>query len=313
MPLLRSEDAGRSIPNIWHGPTGAWRWPFDAEYVHWAMGLVAFALLGTALFWVVPLAAWALLLDVGLTRWLLGRLDNDAVARWTRTTPQNARRRGFRILLGLLMLFEAAIVTRPVVWLLPQPLWLSIISALAGAVVFVRRYRRWVDGNRPLAYWIATFRALAHGPRARRPASAVAFGAEPQINSVPLDDDLADFLATVNATDPKEVRVIIAHPRTAPVEAMLWDSRTGQPETCEHVLAWLADREIDHTVLGTDYREGLGGRKRVRVRVMARGQHLIDGRVVTLVPDANAPLPYPVTIRILAPAEFARLYEEVTA
>lgn len=314
MPTLRSEDAGRNLRSPWLGPTNAWRWWFDMEYTHWAVGVLAFMVFGTLFSWVLPAAVpvgfgvWA------YTRWAVGRQRSATLARLVHSEPAQAPRRARRILVVVLGLILVGLAPSWRAWALPMPLLVSIAAALCASIAFVRAARPWIDGNRPVAYWWRTMKAIANGARPARAAVEIRPAGSPAVNSTPLDDDLADFLAAGLAVDPKEIHVKIARQRTVPVEVMLWDSRTGDPETCEHVISWLKAKEVAHTVLGVDYREGLTGRYRIRVRVRLDNrdgeQNLIDGTVLVLSPHENGG---PDRVTQMPPAEFARLYEEVPA
>lgn len=311
-PVQRAEDPARNLHSVWLGPTNAWRWPFDATYTEWGIGFAMFPLAFVSLWLVLPLGALMALGSLASGRGLAHRVDKNLLARWTRTTPENARRRGSRALSALVLLLAIALVPNPATWALPMSWWAAVPGALYVAARLVKMARPWIDGNRPVTYWLHTLRGVATGPRARREPLAVGFGDEPQINDVVLDDAMADFLALLQQIDPKEVRVPLFRRKMPVVEAATFDSSTGQESTCGAVVAWLRDRGIQVDVVSLDRREVLyddGSTALVPCNVVIRvaGVEVGDGTVITLTREKTPRVEF-VTVR-----DFNRDYERVEA
>lgn len=286
-PVQRAEDPARNLHSVWLGPTNAWRWPFDATYTEWGIGFAVFPLAFGALWLVLPLGVLMILGSLALGRGMAGRIDRDLLARATWTDRANARRRGGRVLTGMAFVLLLALFPAPATWLLPMSWWLAAPGAVYVAFRTVRSARPWVDGNRPVTYWLATLRGIARGPRRRREPLALAFGDDPEINDTPLDDGLLDFLARVAEIDPKEVRVTKYRERTPVVEAATFDSSTGREATCGAVVAWLRSRGVEVKVLRLSRQEIVdrdGSTLIVPFDVVldVAGTEVTDGTVITL-------------------------------
>lgn len=306
MATLRSEDPARNLHSPWLGPTNAWRWWFDATYTEWGVGAGAWMVLGTLLYWAVPAGLVLAVIAVWAARVLASRFRADYLAHVLRTSPQNGPQRARRVLAATFLLFAVAILPRPRAWLLPLPLLLAAAAAAVLAVLTVRAARPFLDGNRPLTYWWRLLRSLSRGPRAQRAVASLAWTRPPAINDDNLDDDVAQIWAVVNATDPEDITVIRYRARQEH-EAMLFDSRTGQPQECEHVLAWLRERGLEVAIVSV--RQWMVGNRIVSrtVTVKAAGQVLRDGQVIVLAQGDPRPV-----LRALSPADFARSYVEVS-
>lgn len=314
MPIQRAEDAGRNLRNIWHGPTNAWRWPFDATYTEWGVGIAAFLGATVVLWWVVPLGIGMAFCSYALARTAAGRIHKDTLAAWFRTEPARAPRRARRVFTAGLLLFVLMFVSDPSTWLLPAPWWLGIPMGLLVAVRTVRAARPYIDSNRPVGYWISTLLGIARRPaRARREATVIEFAAGPTMSGQTLDDEVLDFLSDVAAIDPKEVTVPMYRERTAAVEALLWDSRTGRRETCENVVAALKARGVPVEIPQVTRRE----------RRLAGGEYVYERESVvlriagTLVPDDTVILLRPTeeaheVTGFVPRQEFGRRFEMVT-
>jgi hypothetical protein len=312
MPIQRSEDPARNLHAIWHGPTNAWRWPFDATYTEWSVAAATFVASAIILWWAAPLGLVFVLLALGIGRMFARRIDRGTLARVLRTDPKDAegtRRRTRRVATGAALLMVLAAVPNPTAWLLPSPWWLALPGALYVAVRVVRWARPWIDGNRPVPYWISTLRAIPRRPaRLQRDPAVIGFAGVPTVPDQPLDDAVLDFLSDVALIDPEEVNVPLYRERTPTVEAMLWDSTTGRVETCENIIAVLRAREIPHRIPQVVRREvrqpgGTYVSVRERVALEVDGTPVPDGTVITL--DAER------RVAFVARTEFSRRFEMV--
>jgi hypothetical protein len=312
-PVQRSEDPARNLDSQWLGPSGAWRWWFDATYVEWAAGLVLSIVIGVAYLFVVPAGLLIGLLVRAFAYWLAKGMPISTLMRLTRGTRETARRRAWRGFTVACAAMVALIWPNPMGWLHHLPWWAVPVAAVMSAALVVRRGRPHVDGNRPIAYWVATLRRVAGGPRPRRTPISIT----PTVRvDIVLDDQITeamsvlDFNTAVAAINPKEIVVTEYRRKSPPFEAMLWDSTTQNPATCEHVVAWLRSRGVEVQIEKTEYYtfdDQSTRRKRVVATVpapnLATGRlSLQDGHVV-LLEDGR--------VTLATRKEFAEHYEAV--
>lgn len=159
-----ADDPASQIPKVWLGPTNSWRWPWDWTYQEWALAVVSFAVGGTLLTWVLPagaVAAGAALL---------------AARHASRTLAPESPRRWFWTVLGTATLLLAMISPNPSTWI--GPIWLPLALLLSPGIPWwtVRTFGRYVDWNRPIAWWIKVPGQVARGPREIAPAELDASG-----------------------------------------------------------------------------------------------------------------------------------------
>lgn len=149
-----ADDPGVKIRAPWLGPAGGWRWPWDASYSSWALWGGATVVGGALLHFAIPAG---LIIGGGaysLSRYVAGLLAPERTAL--------VRRGLFSVLLVLLALS----VPYWRVWAFPMSFWAALLVAPAVGVWVVRRYGKFVDANRPIAYWLTVPGAAARGPRA---------------------------------------------------------------------------------------------------------------------------------------------------
>lgn len=286
-PVQRSEDPARNLHSIWLGPTNAWRWWFDATYTEWAIGLFAFIASFIVLWWVLPTAALIVLGAAAWGRWASNAADPVRLARWLLCEPSAARRRARWVFGGLFVAFAVVIAPSPALWLLPLP-W---FAALPGAIYLagprtVKRIRPYVDGNRPIGYWLATLKAVATGPRRiRQPLADLVVDIQVVDGmSGPLADfaDLTAVLAFNNSLPDRSEFIVLTYQQKTPVvEAMLFDSTRQDTRTCENVVVWMRSHGINVVVERID-RDASG--VMIKAKIRAAGVPLINGYVITLNP-----------------------------
>lgn len=283
----RSEDPARNLRGVWLGPTGAWRWPFDATYTEWAIGVLVYVATLIALWFALPSGVLMVAFCVFSARWMSDRMDRHMLARWTWTTPDASRRRARRILTTVNLLFAVLLFPYPAAWLLPFSVWAAAPLALVSAVLFVRAARPWIDGNRPVGYWLAALWGIARGPRARRQPMVLAFEGAPQVPDQPLDDALAEFMAAVAALKEEEIDVMFARRRTPVVEAMVFDAGNH-----EKVVQWLQRKGFQVRVLDVRRRvirgtEGGEYTTPVSARIQVGPLPVENGQVVVVIDNAD--------------------------
>lgn len=307
--MQRSEDPARHLRSVWLGPTGAWRWPFDATYTEWAIGLVAHLFLMAVLWFVLPFGVLMIGGSMLAAGWTSRRMDRRTLARWTFTEPDRARRRAYRVLLGVNVALVLLLFPNPMTWILPLPLLAAGCCALVSAILLVRAARPWIDGNRPVSYWVSAFWSIARGPRPRRDPVVFGFTGGPQVPDQLLDDDLMEFLAAVAAVTEEEIQVRFFKRRVPTVEAMHFCQ--GQHE---HVVRWLRGKGLPVRVLDVTRREvrGTNGGLYV-IPLSARIQigelpPVEDDQWVVLSSNRADPV---IMIDVIDPGDFERDFEEV--
>jgi hypothetical protein len=307
-PVQRSTDPARNLLSIWLGPTNGWRWPFDATYTEWGIGFLAFWVYALLVWRVAPVAVLVALAGLRFGRWAAERITLDRLARITFSRPAAARRRGRYLFAALVALMAFLLVPSPLAWLLPSPWWLAPPVALTAAVLTTRRIRPFVDGNRPVPYWLATLTDIVtHRPRAQRAPFAVEI--VPLLTPVAedgVDQRLIEWTMAALAVDPKEIIVLQYRERRPVVEAMLFDS-TARDERCgEHVVAWLRDRGVSVTVTGVTYArdETRGVDVLTRAFVLANGAPLLDDTIVVFDRTLG-------TVECVSRRDFAARYEQM--
>jgi hypothetical protein len=243
--VQRSDDSGRNLRGVWLGPENAFRWPFDATYTEWFMGFVMVAPAFVVLWLVIPFG-----LVVGFLGWLVAGwiahngnvgFGSARVRRWT----------WIAVILALAGLLFPNLMT----WALPMPWWLAVPSAVAAAVIAVRAARPYLDGNRPLAYWINTLSNIASGPRPVRPVAVITPEGFATIDGhdTELSDDLWRFMNAINNADPTEAPVRNYRQRSPEVEAVYWDIGSGDENTGHNILAWLRSKGLEVKVSNVVY------------------------------------------------------------
>lgn len=241
----RSDDAGRNLRGVWLGPEGAIRWWFDATYKEWLVGGAAFFPAFIVFWLVLPLGVLVFVWCAWFARFLA------RYASWKRFSATT----NYRAYYGLTLVFCVAVAPYPMVWLLPLPWWVAAPSAVAASVFIVRAARPYLDGNRPISYWITTLQNIASGPRPLRPIAEITPEGFMIIDGhdTELGDDLWRFMLAVNNADPEEVTVRRYRQRSPEVEAVLWDIGSGDEKTGHLIIAWLRQRGHEVTVSNVVY------------------------------------------------------------
>lgn len=234
--MQRSDDSGRNLRGVWLGPENAFRWWFDATYTEWLMGFTM-VFPAFVVFWLVaPFGAL-----IGALAWLasgwIARNGNFGIGstktrRWTWTA----------VTIALVALLFPSLMT----WFLPMTWWLALPSAVAASAFAVRAVRPYLDGNRPVGYWISTLSNIASGPRPLRPVAEITPKGFMDIvgHDGELSDDLWRFMTAVNNADPTEAPVRNFRQRSPEVEAVYWDIGSGDENTGHLVIAWLRSKGL---------------------------------------------------------------------
>lgn len=253
MSPQRTDDPSRNLREVWLGPNGAWRWPFDATFREWAVGCALSVVAFVVLWLVLPLGVLALVLA-----WLWSGI----LARHVGSGIRFIRGGYFAlVLVTLLLLFP-----RPAQWLRPMPLWMAALGAIAVAFYLVKRLAPFLDGNRPLRYWWAVLRSVASGPRAQRPPATYAAGVPfPVEGGYVVFDEVHEWITGQKAHDRFMLNVAAVEEEDVPkytnrteYEAMVWNPRTGREENSTRVIAWLTRHGVDHEVINVRYKTSGG-------------------------------------------------------
>jgi hypothetical protein len=149
-----AEDIGVKIRAPWLGPPNAWRWPFDAWYGAWALWGALTVLSWMVLHWALPAGV---ILIAGV--YLISRYTGQQVMP---DRPALIR----RTLTGMILLLLIPILPNWRLWVLPMSFVMAAIVAPMVGLWLVRRYGKYVDPNRPMAYWFTVPGNAARGPRA---------------------------------------------------------------------------------------------------------------------------------------------------
>lgn len=243
--MQRSDDSGRNLRGVWLGPENAFRWPFDATYTEWLMGFLTVGPAFVVLWLVAPFGVLIGALTWMAAGWIArnGNFGYGSIKtkRWTWAA----------VITSLTLLIIPSVMT----WVLPMPWWLAIPSAVATSALMVRAARPYLDGNRPVGYWITTLSNIASGPRPVRPVAEITPEGFAIIDGhdTELSDDLWRFMTAINNADPREAPVRNYRQRTPEVEAVLWDIGSGNENTGHHVLAWLRSKGLDVKVSNVVY------------------------------------------------------------
>jgi hypothetical protein len=296
--MQRSDDSGRNLRGVWLGPEGAFRWPFDATFTEW---LVGFALVGPAFVVLWLVAPFGVL--IGALTWAgagwIARNGNVGFGsararRWTWTG----------VIIALILLLIPSATT----WVLPMPWWLAIPSAVAASAALVRAARPYLDGNRPVAYWINTLSNIASGPRPLRPVAEITPEGFTVIDGHDgdLSDDLWRFMTAVHNADPTEAPVRNYRQRSPEVEAVLWDIGSGDENSGAHVVAWLRSKGFDVQVSNVVYRAYADGSQFPASADVVLNGTLLPQKCVIFVHKAN-----PLLWGTRTLAEFNVEFEEV--
>lgn len=152
-----ADDAAREMKRPWLGPSGSWRWPFDATFTQWGAGAACTLAAVVPLWRIVPVGL--LLLAGG---WWLGARLGPLVA------PERARA-AQGVLTGAAWLLAALVAPSWPLWASPMPLLAAVPVAAVLAILLVRRFGSVLDHNRPPAYWLALPWRVASGPRPGEP------------------------------------------------------------------------------------------------------------------------------------------------
>jgi len=149
-----ADGAARQMKRVWLGPKGM-RWPFDATFVQFGVG-VLFVVAYFFLLWLVvpPVIA------VGVAVWQFS-------TRLARLLSAEHEVRTRRLLAGSCWLLLVLLAPNPSLWVFPMPFWLAGPAAAILGVLSVRQVGRFIDWNRPVGYWLAMPRRVAAGPRLR--------------------------------------------------------------------------------------------------------------------------------------------------
>ena len=151
-PRQIADDPGRQIRKPYLGPKGM-RFPFD--WTLQEIGL-AFVVLVAGMFLLV-LVVPAGLVIAGAT-WAGGR----PIARLT--SPDNPRKR-FRLIAGLVTALCLLISLNPMTWISPLFFPLAVLAGLGLPIFVVRSKGKYLNWNRPFAYWMRLPFKVARGPR----------------------------------------------------------------------------------------------------------------------------------------------------
>lgn len=149
-----ADDAARQMRRPWLGPSGSWRWPFDATFTQWGVGAALTVAAFVPLWRVVPSGLLVLVLGWSVGAWLGPLL-----------APQRPR----RVHLGVaacVWLLAFLVLPSWRVWAFPLPLLPAAPVAAVVAVLIVRRTGTLINHNRPVTYWLALPLRAASGPRA---------------------------------------------------------------------------------------------------------------------------------------------------
>jgi hypothetical protein len=308
--IQRSEDASRNLRSPWLGPTGAWRWPFDATYTEWAIGLLSVPVLFALLWLVVPVGGIVGLSAALFGRWAANGMALDHLARLTFSRPAAARRRGQVVIAGVAVLFGLVIVPNPAKWIFPSPFWAAGPLAVLVAFLLVRQARPFIDGNRPVTFWLRTLPEQWRGVAPLRTPLAVEV-LPLVLDTEQADQVLLDFMASLNDYDPEDIMVIKYRERRPVVEAMLFDSTARDERLGQHVLVWLRDRGASVQVTRVQMKrvlhaDGTGTEVLVRAAVTANGVPLEDGTVVVFNTETGS-------VFCVQRSEFGQAYEAMVS
>jgi hypothetical protein len=148
-----ADDPGVKIRAPWLGPQKGWRWPWDASYSSWALWGGASVVIWLLLHLAIPAG-----LVLGAAAYSLSRYVAPLLA------PERTKlfRRG---LTSTLLVLLALAVPYWRVWVFPMSFWVALVIAPALAVFAVRKWGKYVDSNRPIAYWLTVPVQAASGPR----------------------------------------------------------------------------------------------------------------------------------------------------
>jgi len=229
---------------VWLGPQNAWRWPFDATFGEWGVGIAAFLVCFVVFWLVLPLGGFLILLSLVTTRWFSKRMRGHR--DWSRAYFSAA-------LLFWLLLFPSFSF-----WLLPMSWWLAPMASIVLSALIVRWARPYLDANRTVRHWLRTWQRVATGPRPRRKPVAIVVPTLDIASNDDPDDDLARFMLAVVETDMEEVPVA-TYVHVVEVEAMLWAPRQSRARTSTDVIAWLRSREVPHTIGKVKYKSNGNG------------------------------------------------------
>lgn len=268
-PVQRSDDPGRSLREVWLGPQGAWRWPFDATMGEWVVAIAA-TIVAFFVFWLVlPLGGFLI-----LAAW--------AWARWANRSIRAHRNWTWAYFAAIVLAF-VAIFPSPGTWALPMSWWLAPLSAITLAVMVVRRARPYLDSNRPFRYWLKTWQHVARGPRPRRTPAVVAPASLTLDNVLdeaepPPMDDMAKFMLAVHNTEPEEI--FVGHYRRTivqEVDVMLWAPKQGRAETSTSVVAWLKQHGVPYSIGKVTYKQTGHDAAGNPTEVLSDAELFIDG------------------------------------
>lgn len=148
-----ADDPGVKIRAPWLGPAGAWRWPWDASYTSWALWAGTTAVGGALLHLAIPVVLVVAGAAYGVSRYTAALLAPERTKLVRRS------------LYWTLMLLSGLSVPSWRFWVFPMSFWVSLVVAPLLAVWVVRKWGKYVDSNRPLAYWLTVPGAAARGPR----------------------------------------------------------------------------------------------------------------------------------------------------
>lgn len=305
MPIQRSEDPARNLHGVWLGPSGSWRWPFDATFTEWGIGSTAFVVLVVMLTFIAPLGLVLAVGALAFARWISALVPADSWAGLLHTTAERARPRARRIGTGLIVALGLLAFPSVSTWLLPMPWVLAVFTALYLATRFVKIVRPHVNGNQPVTYWAKALRHVVHGPRLRRqPVTATPGELSIDITVSDRASDqimLMEFEMSVLTYDVEEMIVLTYKEKSPTVEAVLFDSRARDPRTCEGVVAWLRARNVN---VRTDQitRNSQGVLTSAKIRLVQAGAYLLDNHVIVLEPETGV-------VRQFTRTEFAMHFE----
>jgi hypothetical protein len=225
---LQYSDAPSFLQGHFLGDPNVGRLWFDATYKAWgAFGFLT-PLLAVLLWTTIPLGLLVALGVFAASRWASPRLPESTYRLRGRARPLYP---DLVVACGTLL---ALLSIPPVRLLFPLPWYGALAAAPLLAVLAIRATTRYVDHNRPLAYWRKTLQREAAGPRPRRASES-----SPTVAPLAAETGLHDLHLLALSVKDVTVPTYISK---ATVEALRWEP--DDPERAGQMIGWLASHGV---------------------------------------------------------------------
>lgn len=152
--IQKSHDPATRLPNIWLGAKGAVRWPFDATFDQWYLGM-RLAALSSILFWIIVPQTLVYMSFA----WLIA-------AKISKSFEEQKRMR--LIIFGMLTFLIVSFVGFSSM-LRPMNIILAAVFGIVAGVVIAVKLGHHITEERPFRYWMNLPAVIAAGPRERTP------------------------------------------------------------------------------------------------------------------------------------------------